>query len=63
MLYNASFHVNQSVAIVLHLTTYKALLAAVAFQKRSQCVQLREKRQVLRREKDDERLPGEWQSE
>ena len=43
--------------IVLYLTICKALLAATALQKRSQCVQLREKRQVFRREKDEDTVP------
>jgi hypothetical protein len=43
--------------IVLYLTIYKAPLTARAFQKRSQCIQPLEKRQVLRREKAEDRPP------
>ena len=43
--------------IVLHLYIHILLLSAWAFQKHSQCVYPRTKRQVLRWEKDENRLP------
>lgn len=47
----------RAVYFALYLTIYKALLSALAFLKCFQCKKPQEKRQDLRREKDEERLP------